>query len=100
MKERSGMFLKNQTSRGKQDPFSTTLKQRHPKTRFQISHLLRNARLRNSEPISGAAKASRLGDREEIAQVADVKRLWHGKGILFGVDAKCNQRLDPRNVRG
>jgi len=79
MKERSGMFLKNQTSRGKQDPFSTTLKQRHAKTSFQIPHLLRNTRLRNSEPVSGAAKASRLGDREKIPEMANVQWLRHEK---------------------
>jgi hypothetical protein len=62
MKKGPGMLLKNQTSRRKQNPFSTTLKKRHAKTRFQIPYLLRNTWLRNSEPVSRAAKASRFGD--------------------------------------
>ena len=64
------MLLKNQTSWSKQNPFSTALEQRHAKTRFQIPHLLRNTRLRNSEPIGRAAKAPRLGDREKIPEMA------------------------------
>jgi len=67
MKQRAGVLLKNQTSRRKQNPFSTALKQRHAKTRLQISHLLRNTRLRNSEPVSRTAKASSFGDCEKIA---------------------------------
>ena len=69
------MLLKNQTAWSKQNPSSTALKQRHAKTRFQIPHLLRNIRLRNSEPVSRPAKTSRFGDREKIAEVADVERL-------------------------
>ena len=79
MKERSGVLLKNQTSRGKQNPLPTALKQGHSETGFQVPHLLRNTRLRNSEPVSGAAKASRFGDREKIAEVANVQRLRHGR---------------------
>jgi hypothetical protein len=77
MKERSGVLLKNQTSWSEQNPFPPALEQRHAKTRFQIPHLLRNTRLRNSEPVSRAAKASRLGNRKKIAEVADVERLQH-----------------------
>src|SRR6476646_7168506 len=75
MKECPGVLLKNQTPRGKQNPLPTSLKQRHTKTRFQIPHLLRNTRLRNSEPVSRAAKAPRFRDREKIAEVANVQRL-------------------------
>ena len=95
MKERPGVLLKNQTARGKQDPFSTTLKQRHAEGRFQIPHLLRNTWLRNSEPVSRAAKAPRLGDREKIPEMANVQGLRHARSILFGPFAKCNQELDP-----
>src|SRR5438874_12101236 len=96
MKDRAGMLLKNQTSRRKQNPLSTALKQRHPKIRLQISHLLRNTRLRNSEPVSCTAKASSFGDCKKIAQVADIQRLRHGNGILSGGLAKCNEELDSR----
>jgi hypothetical protein len=100
MKERSGVLLKNQTSWSEQNPFPPALEQRHAKTRFQIPHLLRNTGLRNSEPVSRAAKASCFGDREKIAEVADVQWLRHARAILFGGPAKCNQELDPENVRG
>jgi len=96
MKDRAGVLLKNQTSRRKQNPLSTALKQRHAKTRLQISHLLRNTRLGDSEPVSRTAKTSSFSDCEKIAQVADIQRLLHGKGILTGGLAKCNQELDSR----
>src|SRR5947208_17130074 len=99
MKDRAGMLLKNQTLRRKQNPLATTLKQRHSKIRLQISHLLRNTRLGNSEPVSRAAKASSFGDCEKIAQVADIQRLLHGKRILSGWLAKCNAQLDHADVR-
>jgi hypothetical protein len=95
MKERPGVLLKNQTSWSEQDPFPAALEQRHAKTRFQIPHLLRNTRLRNSEPVSRAAKAPRLGDREKIPEMANVQGLRHARSILFGPFAKCNQELDP-----
>src|SRR5207302_7940600 len=79
MNERPGMLLENQTPRGKQNPLPAALKQRHAKTCFQIPHLLRDARLRNSEPVGSAAKASRFGDREKIAKVTNIQRLRHGK---------------------
>src|SRR5437763_16616343 len=79
MKDRAGVLLKNQTSRRKQNPLATTLKQRHAKIRLQTSHLLRNTRLGNSEPVSRTAKAPSFGHREKIAQVADIQRLLHGK---------------------
>ena len=110
------MLLENQTPRGKQNPLPAALKQRHPKTRFQISHLLRNTRLRNSQTISRAAKASRLGDREKIAEVANVQRLRHGKrnilrlgglnatGSLipqaFGVDCGLEFCFHSQNLSG
>src|SRR6266480_1116672 len=100
MKDRAGVLLKNQTALGKQNPLPTALKQRHAKTSLQISHLLRNTRLGNSESVSRAAKASSFGDCEKIAQVADIQRLLHGKRILSGGLAKCNEELDPENVRG
>jgi hypothetical protein len=79
MKDRARMFLENQTSRSKQDPLSAPLKQRNAKTSLQISHLLRNARLGDSEPVGRPAKASRFGDREEIPQVTNVQGVLHGK---------------------
>src|SRR5439155_11984572 len=79
MKERPGVLLKNQTSWSEQNPSSTALEQRHAKTRFQIPHLLRNTRLRNSEPVSRTAKASRFGNREKIPEVANVQWLRHGR---------------------
>ena len=93
------MLLKNQTSGSEQNPFSTALKQRHAKTRFQIPHLLRNTRLRNSESVSRAAKASRLGDREKIPEMANIQRLDMGEAILL-LNWKCNQELDPECLRG
>jgi len=100
MKDGPGVFLKNQASWSEQDSFPATLKQRDPKTDFQIPHLLRNTRLRNSEPVSRAAKASRLGNREKIPEMANVHWLRHGKGILFGGAAKRNPELDPESLRG
>jgi hypothetical protein len=79
MEDCACVLLKNQTSRGKQNPFSTPLKKGHAKTCFQVPHLLRNTRLRNSQPISRPAEAPRLGHREKIAEVADIQRLRHGK---------------------
>ena len=79
MKERPGVLLEDQTPRGKQNPLSTSLKQRHAKAGFQVPHLLRNTRLGNSEPVSRAAKASRFGNREKIAEVANVQKLRHGR---------------------
>ncbi len=73
------MLLENQTPRGKQNPLPAALKQRHAKTCFQIPHLLRDARLRNSEPVGCAAKASRFGNCEKIAKVTNIQRLRHGK---------------------
>jgi hypothetical protein len=72
MKEDTGVLLKNQTPWSKQNPFPTPLEQRHAQTGFQVPHLLRNTRLGNAEPVSGATKASRLGDREKIAEMANV----------------------------
>src|SRR5947208_5059527 len=79
MKVLADVLLKIQTPRGKQNPLSSALKQRHAKTRLQISHLLRNTRLGNSESVSRTAKASSFGDCEKITQVADIQRLLHGK---------------------
>src|SRR5215472_3098873 len=79
MKERPGVLLKNETLRSKQNALAPALKKRYAKTCFQIPHLLRNTRLRNSEPVSRAAKASRFGDRKKIAEMTNVQRLRHGK---------------------
>src|SRR4029453_3105185 len=83
MKDRAGVLLKNQTSRGKQNPLSPALKQRHAKTRLQISHLLRNARLGNSEAIGRPAEASSFGDCEKITQGADNQELDSGERFCF-----------------
>src|SRR4029450_13275907 len=88
MKDRAGVLLKNQTSRGKQNPLSSALKQRHAKTCLQISHLLRNTRLGNSEAIGRPAEASSFGDCEKVTQVADFQRLLHGKRKI---DRRCGQ---------
>src|SRR5215472_4148982 len=79
MKQRPGVLLKNEAPWSKQNAFATALKERYAKTCFQIPNLLRNTRLRNSEPVSGAAKASRFGDRKKIAEMTNVQRLRHGK---------------------
>src|SRR6478672_6680265 len=100
MKQRPSVLLKNQTSWSEQNPFPTALEQRDTKSRFQIPHLLGNTRLRNSEPVSRAAKASRFGNREQIPEVANVKWLRHGRAILFGGLGTCNQELAPETVRG
>src|SRR5438477_11850030 len=78
-KELPGMRLVNQTLRRKQSTLAAALELRHSKIPLQISHLLRNTRLGNSEPVSRTAKASSFGDCEKIAQVADIQRLLHGK---------------------
>src|SRR4029077_7004356 len=75
MKERSGVLLKNQTSWSKQNPSPTALEERHAKSRFQIPHLLGNARLQNPEPVSRTAKASRLGNGKKIPEMANVQWL-------------------------
>jgi hypothetical protein len=82
MKERPGVLLKNQTAWSEQNPFPTALEQRHAKAGFQIPHLLRNTRLGNSEPVSRAAKASRLGDREKIPEMANIQRLRHARSNI------------------
>jgi hypothetical protein len=82
VKQRAGVLLKNQTSWSEQDPFPTALEQRHAKTRFQIPHLLRNTRLRNSEPVSRAAKTPRLGDREKIPEMANIQGLRHARNNI------------------
>jgi len=82
MKERPGVLLKNQTSWSEQNPFPTALEQRHAKTGFQIPHLLRNTRLRNSQPVSRAAKTSRLGNREKIPEMANIQRLRHTRSNI------------------
>src|ERR1051326_9355550 len=99
-KERPGVLLKNQTFWSKQNPFPTTLKQWHAKPNFQISHLLRNTGLRNSEPVSRAAKASRLGHREEIPEMTNIQWLRHGRGnIVRRTPEQSNQELDLACVR-
>jgi hypothetical protein len=96
MKDRAGVLLKNQPSRGKQNPLSSALKQRHAKTRLQISHLLRNTRLRNSESVSRAAKVSSFGDCEKIAQMANLQRFLHGNSNT----ARLNRGLQRARLRG
>jgi hypothetical protein len=88
MKYRAGVLLKNQTSGRKQNPLSTALKQRHAKTRLQISHLLRNTRLRNSQPVSRTAKVASFSDCKKVAQVSDIQRLLHWKRNIVRRDAK------------
>src|SRR6266700_3385720 len=96
MKDRAGMLLKNQTLRRKKNPLATTLKQRHTKIRLQISHLLRNTRLGNSESVSRAAKASSFGDCEKIAQVVNLQRFRHGNSNT----ARLNRGLQRARLRG
>src|SRR5437763_16503493 len=98
MKDSSGVALKNQGVLSKQAPVGAGLRQRHAKTCLQIAHLLRHARLRNSQAVSGPAEVSRFGDREKIAEVADVQSLRHGENILSGTPANCNQELDAASV--
>src|SRR6266481_7763925 len=97
MKERPGVLLKNQTPWSKQNPLSSALKQRHAKTGFQIPHLLRNTRLGNAEPVRRPAKASRFGNREKIAEVANVQRLRHEeKNIVRPACQMQSRSLTPK----
>jgi hypothetical protein len=77
MQDRPRVLLENLTPRRKQNPFPTPLKESHPKIHFQIPHLLRNTRLRNSEPVSRSAEASCLGDRKKVAETANVQGFRH-----------------------
>jgi len=72
MKNRAGMFLKNETPWSQQNSLPTALKQRYAKTRFQISHLLLNTWLRDSKAVSRPADFTGFADPEKIAEVADV----------------------------
>src|SRR5439155_10457900 len=100
MKERTGVLLKNQTSWSEQDPFPTALEQRDAKTRFQVPHLLRNTRLRNSEPVSRAAKASRFGNREKIPEVANVQWLRHRRRNIVRRTWEMQSGACPRKRPG
>jgi hypothetical protein len=82
MKKRPSVLLKNQTSWSEQNAFPTALEQRHAKSRFQIPHLLRNTRLRNSEPVSRATKVACLGDREKIPEMANIQWLRHARSNI------------------
>ena len=75
---RASVLLENLTGRGQENAFSASLKERDPQAGLEIAHLLRNARLRNPETVRRAAEAARLGNRQEIAEVADFHRLVHG----------------------
>src|SRR5215211_9011904 len=96
MEYRPGVLLKNQTAWSEQDPFATALEQRDAKTRFQIPHLLRNTRLRNSEPVSRAAEASRFGNREKIPEVTNVQWLRHKKEYCSADLGNAIRSLTPK----
>jgi len=90
-KNRARMLLENQSFRRKQNAFSPTLKERHPKTGFQITHLLGDTWLRNAQAIRRATKATGLGHGEEVAQVTDLYRVLHRDRILCGSTDECNK---------
>src|ERR1700741_2199125 len=73
--DRAGVLLKNDSGRSEKNAFAAALKKRNAQPGFQIAHLLRDARLRNPEPVRRAAEAAGLGHGEEIAKVADFHRL-------------------------
>ena len=95
-KNRARVLLKNQSSRRKQNPFAAALEKRNTQPGFQIPHLLRHAGLGNAQPVGGAAEAAGLGDREEITQVANLKRFLHDKQIMRGCTGDCNARTCMR----
>jgi hypothetical protein len=72
------VLLENQSTRGQQDSFSTALEKRHAKFRFEITHLLGDARLRNSQAIRRAAETAGFSDSEEVAQMSNLKGVVHG----------------------
>src|SRR5581483_2567314 len=74
---RAGVFLENLSARRKQNAFSAALEKRDAQLRLEIAHLLRDARLRDAEPIRRAAETAGLGDSEEVAEVPDVERIVH-----------------------
>src|SRR5436190_13431472 len=74
---RAGVFLKDQARGGEQNAFSPALEERHPETRLEIAHLLRDARLGNSQAIRRPAEATGLGYGQEVAQVANLQRVMH-----------------------
>ena len=69
------MLLEDQSARGEQGSFSAPLKERHAQPFFEIAHLLGNARLGNPQAIRRAAETPGFRDGEEVAQVADLKRV-------------------------
>src|SRR2546423_1242437 len=83
MQNRPGMLLKNQTSRGQQDAFSPALEKRDSQARFDVAHLLRDGGLRNSEPVRSATKTTRFGDRQEIAEVADLQGIVRHRNRIW-----------------
>jgi hypothetical protein len=75
------MFLENQASGSKQNPFASTLEQGNSQSRFQIAHLLGDAWLRYSETIGCAAKAARPRDGQKITQVTNLNGIRNHGGI-------------------
>jgi hypothetical protein len=69
------MLFKNVTGVGEEDAFAAALEKVDPKGGLEIAHLLRDVGLRNPEPVGGAAEAARFRDREEIAQMPNLKRI-------------------------
>src|SRR5262249_21158297 len=88
----ASVFLKNQTSGGKQNASSPALKQGDPKARFQIAHLLGDGGLGNSQPVGRAAKATGLGHRQEVVQMANLERIRCHRGSSMTSRAMPTQR--------
>src|SRR5438034_8431002 len=88
----ASVFLKNQAGGSEQDPFASTLEQGNSKARFQIAHLLGDGGLRNSKPVGRAAKAARLGHRQEVVQMANLRRIRCHRGSSMTSRALPTQR--------
>src|SRR6267378_5805249 len=73
----AGVFLEDQAGGSEEDALAPALEERHPQSRFQVAHLLGNARLGNPEAVRGAAEAAGLSYREEVTQMANLQRVVH-----------------------
>ena len=64
--------------------FPAPLKEVDPEGRFEVAHLLRNVGLGETEAVRGAAEASRFRDREEVAEVPNLKGIVNHPAQIAG----------------
>ena len=62
--------------RGQPHPVPAAVQQRRADELFQPPDLLAEGRLGDEQPLRGAGEGARLGDRDEIPQVPQLKTLW------------------------